>query len=300
MKLDLRKMVMKIPDRSKEIMKIAIFIGWLVLVFQVATAAEEIPVPALLTRPEAEAVIKEQMHLAATREKERLQSINAASAVSTMQIGSSTPKIIMRRLTPKAWPVNPAPVAGEWTEEQRAEWRATRQHFRTMQLSATVYDRRLSEIQWRKGALEFTLLSNVDFNYLSMIGWLESGQTHWSTFFFVNNIDSEREQRYARMAEAKGAIYISRRVPDGSMLDSEKADYVIYAEPGVKVPSELIEEMDALHQHYAANEQALKTSWQNRQELTKAHRAWQKANPPVPKDTVINFWPVRSRTNGKN
>lgn len=266
----------------------------------IAAAAEKMSVPALLTPPEAEAAIKEQMHLTATREKERLQSINSAQAINTLQVGSSTPKIIMRRLAPKEWPARPKPVAGEWTEKQRAEWRANRKHFHNMQLSATVFDRRLSEIQWRKGTLEFTLLSNVDFNYLSMIGWLENGPTHWSTFFFVNNIDSNREQRFAQMAKEKGRVYTPRRVPDGSMLESGSADYVIYAEPGVKVPSELVEEMDALHQHYTTNEQALKNSWLNRQELSKAHAAWQKANPPVPKDTVINFWPVRSRTNGKN
>lgn len=262
-------------------------------------SADQTDTSALLTRPDADVIVKEQMRLADQREKERLQSIHSAPALSIVQVGGSTPKIIMRRLVPKTWPVKPAPVAGEWTEEQRAEWRSKRQHFRTMQLSATVYDRRLSEVRWRKNGLEFTLLSNVDFNYLSMIGWLENDRTRWSTFFFVNNIDSEREQRFAGLAEAKGATYTPRPVPDGSVLDFGKADYVIFAEPGDEIPDELVEEMDLLHQHYAANEQALRTSWQNRQELAKAHRAWQKANPPAPKDTVINFWPVRSRTNGR-
>ncbi len=257
-------------------------------------------VPTLLTRSDADIMIQDQMRLVAQVEKERLQSINAARALSTVQIGASTPKIIMRRLAPRVWPVKPAPIAGEWTAEQHAEWRASRERFRTLSLSATVYDRKLSEIQWRKGPLRFTLLSNVDFNYLSMIGWLETDQTCWSTFFFVNNVDSIREQRYARMAKERGAVYTPRPVPDGSALDSQKADYVIYAEPGDGIPAELVEEMDALHRHYTANEQALKVTWHNRQELNKAHRAWQEANPPTPKDTVINFWPVRSRTNGKN
>ncbi|MEX1115127.1 MAG: hypothetical protein WEB53_07750 [Akkermansiaceae bacterium] len=281
-------------------MRISALTFHLVILIQVAAISQELPIPPILTSSKAEAIVYQEMRLAAQREKERLRSIHAAPALSTWQIGRTTPKITMRRLAPKTWPVKPAPVVGEWTEEQKAEWRDSRQDFRTMQLSATVFDRKLSELQWRKGALDFTVLSNIDFNYISMIGWLESGQTHWSTFFFVSNIDSEREQSYARKAMEKGEVYTPQTVPDGSMLKSDRPDYVIYAKPGEEVPTDLVEEMDALHQHYAINEQALKVAWQNRQEMNEALRAWHEANPPIPRDTVINFWPVRSRTNGKN
>lgn len=285
-------------------MKCVRYILFLITLLPAIDAADEEKNQAPLTRSEASVLIKEQMRVAAQREQERLQSIKTIPALETREIGQSTPKIILRRLNPKPWPVKPiaepAPGVVSRTEEEKAAWRASRQRFRTLQVSATVFDRKLSEIHWRKGELEFTVLSNVDFNYLSMIGWLESGQTYWSTFFFVSNVDSEQEQRFARMAEAKGRTYIPRPVPDGCMLESGKADYVIYAGPEEEIPADLFEEMDALHQHYAANEQALKVAWQNRQLLNAAQLDWQKANPPAPRDTVINFWPIRSRVHGKN
>ncbi len=277
----------------------------LAALFSIAKADEvKIQIPALLTGRDADAIVKEQMRVAAQREKETLQSIMASRPLSTVLTDSGTAKTIMRRLPPKAWPMKPAfdqaLEAGQWSEEQKAEWEASSTHDLTIMLSATVYDHKLSEIQWRKDGLEFTVLSNIDFNYLSSLGEMENGLTHWSCFFLVDNVDAELEQQAARRVAAEGEVYIPQPVPDGSMLDSGKADYAIYAEPGDQIPPELVEQMDALHQHFAANEQALKRTWLNRQELNKAHQAWQKANPPVPKKTVINFWPVRSRTNGRN
>lgn len=271
---------------------------------ETAAWAEEGDQLAPLTRQEAEILVADEMNLAKQREKERLAQIKAdpASHVATHAQGAR--RVIMRRVASKPWTAKPhieiSDGTAAWTEEQLAEWRDTHRAFRTIILSATVFDRKISELVWRRGDVEFTVLSNVDFNYLTMVGGFESGRTHWSAFFFVDNVDSEEEERFARLAAKNGWEHLPRTSPDEALFQSDKPDYLIYAENEAEVPLELTEELDALHQHYEANEEKLKIAWQRQQALNEARRAWMEANPPKPRDTIINFWPVRRGTRGKN
>jgi len=266
-------------------------------VFVLPTQAEPSTPPPLLSREAADAMIQNRMAVAAAKTHERLQSIKRAPALTTWSAGPEGSQLILRRLPAKQWPVKPAPVENvenAFTEEQLSAMHAAAFEHKSIMLSATVYDGKISEVVWRKNQQTFTVLSNVDFNFLTMATQIQDGQTHWSNFVFVSNLSSENEQRLADLAVAAGETYVPQPIPDGSILDATKADYVIYAETEEEVPDELVEEMELLHRYYSENEQRLKVAWQNQKTLNEAQRAWNEAHPPKPKDTIINFWPVRS------
>jgi len=269
----------------------------------VLKAAEEV-LPGMLSAQEAKAMVDEEVDLALKREKERLAEIKSVMAIHVTKSPLPSQKVTMRRVASKPWPARP-PVeipdgAVVWTEEQLAAWRDTQVESRTVILSATVFDRKITELTWRNDGKEFTAISNIDFNYLAPIIGFDNGKTHWSAFFFVENVKSEKRERGARLAMINGWEHVARTIPDAKLLQSDAADYKIYADDAEDVPLDLIAELDALHEHYAANEKELKVAWQHREALNDARRAWAEANQAQPKDTVINFWPVRSRAQAKD
>ncbi len=174
------------------------------------------------------------------------------------------------------------------------EWLSGLPRTETLHLSATVFDRSCTELVWRKDDKTFTILSNIDFNYMTTVGGFDDRGVDWSVLFFVDNIDPAKELIRARRAAEYGIIYIPRGMPDTTILSADHADYVIYAESAADVPEDLVEELEAVHRYYAANEGNLKIAWQRRQALAEARRAWQAAHPPKAGNTVINFRPVRS------
>ena len=48
----------------------------------------------------------------------------------------------------------------------------------------------------------------------------------------------------------------------------------------------------AIHRYYDANRPKLMEDYQTREAMRAEQEKSVKANPPVPKDTVINFWPA--------
>lgn len=121
-------------------------------------------------------------------------------------------------------------------------------------------------------------------------------------------MDSEQEAPKALLAAEKGLPYTPRTadrwlkilpsdfLPSALLHDSTTSpspQYLIFAEKESEIPAELYEELDALHKYYHLNEERLIVEYERRKVLNEARRAWREANPPEPKDAVINFWRVR-------
>ncbi|MCH8541687.1 MAG: hypothetical protein LAT58_13090, partial [Opitutales bacterium] len=211
-----------------------------------------------------------------------------------------------------------ATIEPKWTEEEIAAWIAAQPVPRTLNLSAVVYDHSFTKITWREqeSGEEWTVLSNIDFRYLSGIGSFEDKNHYWQTFLFVDEIDSEKEKEIAPLAhtlQMQGESQIasptgdalrtadlwlnilpSDFLPTSPLHDSSTPpppEYLIIADaPETAIPAALYEELDALHQHYHANEERLIAEYERRKVINEARRAYREANPPEPKDTVINFW----------
>ena len=70
------------------------------------------------------------------------------------------------------------------------------------------------------------------------------------------------------------------------------AEYVVVESEERYIPPELYQQMDALFEHYFANEKKFRTQYLNSEALRRAKKAYLKENPPEPKDVIINHWPI--------
>jgi hypothetical protein len=275
--------------------------------------AEANPVPQVPTRAEADAAISAEMQAREDREADRKAAIEAVPAFEEWEVDHGNRKTILRRVAPPIPPLrdesqitnlksqSASPTSDVWTEEEIAAWMAEQPVHRTLNLTATVYDQSFTEITWRdEDRQEWTILSNIDFRYLGGIGHFDDETHHWMTFLFVYEVDSEKQESIARRAAEEGFDYTPRTADQwlsiipGDFLSSPEPEYIIIAQhEKAAIPQALYEELDALHRHYHAHEERLIAEYERNNVMNEARRAYLEANPPKPKDTVINFWRVR-------
>jgi hypothetical protein len=264
----------------------------------VSATAEDQEILLPLTPAEANRVVADEMHSARQREQLQRNAIESVKAIEEKTIIHGQNATMMRRVPSKPWTFKP-PVEANTSYSLNRNPQASETRFRSSNLSATVFDRKVSQLFWRKGDRAYTILSNIDFNYLTVVSGFEDAGLVWSVFLMVDNVDTELEKRRATAAANEEEEYSPRLMPESAYLLSGKPDYVVYAENADEIPDALIEELGAFHRYYATNEATLKVTWHNQQVMNEARAAWLAANPPVRKPTVINFWPVRSSLHGK-
>lgn len=278
----------------------ALFFGPVIL-FAEARDMAEVP-----SREEADATIAAEMRASEARKAERKVSLEAVPAIEEWEVDHGDRKTILRRVasreavaaTDQSEPADTV-AAAQWTEAQFAAWIAEQAIHRTVNLSATVFDRKFSQITWRdKAHKEWKILSNIDFRYLGGIGQFEDETHHWVTFLFVDEVDTARQQEIALLAAEKGFPYEPRK-PDpafslapADFLSNPEPEYIVIADSEGAIPAALYEELDAVHRYYEANEERLIATYKRQRVMNGARQAWKAANPPEPKDSVINFWKV--------
>lgn len=269
--------------------------------------AEANPVPQVPTRAEADAAISAEMQAREDREADRKAAIEAVPAFEEWEVDHGNRKTILRRVAPPVGlPIEDRrlQIEEESAQDQpsfpdQSEIYNLKSSF--INLSATVYDQSFTEITWRdEDRQEWTILSNIDFRYLGGIGHFDDETHHWMTFLFVYEVDSEKQESIARRAAEEGFDYTPRTadhwlsIIPGDFLSSPEPEYIIIAEhEEAAIPQALYEELDALHRHYHAHEERLIAEYERNKVMNEARRAYLEANPPKPKDTVINFWRVR-------
>jgi len=213
-------------------------------------------------------------------------------------------KTIFRRVAPPpesfASREKAEPVRREWSEEEIAEFLRRESEGKpqlNISLSATVFDEEVTEIRlWHEGE-SYNALSNVPFSYLQVIGSFEDETAQWSFYGMVDRVDAEEEALFAERVKAFGGEYTPRPRPDKNLFSSmEGPEYLVIAERGQVVPEEVLIRLDAIHRYYLANEKVLAIQYQRREALAEAHRKWRDENPEEPKDTIINFWPIKSNS----
>ncbi|MCH8540963.1 MAG: hypothetical protein LAT58_09360, partial [Opitutales bacterium] len=186
-------------------MKNTLTLLFVVISLPVLSLSETPQTPGTPTWAEASAQIEAKMLERQARETARKAAIEAVSAFEEWEVDHGNRKTILRRVAP------PIPLMGEepkisspagdaWTEEEFTAWIAAQPVPRTLNLSTVVYDHSFTKITWREEETgeEWTVLSNIDFRYLSGIGSFEDENHHWQTFLFVDEVDSEKETQTAR------------------------------------------------------------------------------------------------------
>lgn len=162
-------------------------------------------------------------------------------------------------------------------------------------LSCTVYDNQLTEVRFRHWDNDVVFWSTVNFNYLSQLMDLQTKDTYY--FIMMGIVDSTKEEFHQQNAELlrMGRRDLLSTWPIdllGSMQSTGKSAWRIPSK--TPVPQEVLRTIADLHSHFDANRDALIAQHAEREAARIAHEKWAKDNPPQPKDTVIQFFPIQS------
>jgi hypothetical protein len=191
----------------------------------------------------------------------------------------------------------PLPEAKVLTPQEAAAVEArARKKFEALFLSATVYDRRVTELRWWFDNREYRAWSNVDFNYLAGAGEIETEDSVYWLIMGLGNDTAESVAAANERAATQGWNW-HKELPSPVRFNPARAEYFLATENKAPEPSaEALAAIDALHRYYDANRARLTEDYEKREAARIAQEQWLKEHPPVPKDTMINFWPKKSRT----
>jgi hypothetical protein len=206
--------------------------------------------------------------------------------LSTEEIPMEKRKLIVNRVEnpgfPDPTPPPPVPVDPAALEafKNSPEYQAIQERSDNtthLFLSATVVDHRATLLRWWDKGKEYQAWSNVDFNYLTGFASFSKGDRHFVTFMGVGDIDSGKLRE-------ESMFQIPADLPEGApqfrMIQGLAGD------------SEGYEAIAALHELHATDGERLREAYELREARRREVEAELRANPPLPKDIVINFWDV--------
>ena len=208
--------------------------------------------------------------------------------------------VFYQRVAPPVAPAARAPVALpvvkslSLAESAAAEARAQKKSV-VLMLSATVYDRQVTELRWSANGRAYRAWSNADFNLLAGQGEVETEDAVYSLLMALGNETREAAAEGERQATAHGLAdsWETKTVPDLSKFPVGRSTYL----PSGDVPdADSLAALEALHRYYDAQHLRLVADYEKRQAANTAREQWLKDHPPKPENTVINFWPIKSRT----
>ena len=107
---------------------------------------------------------------------------------------------------PETKPLSPAEAAA-------AEARA-KKNFEVLMISATVYDRRVTEFRWYVGHHEYRAWSNLDFNFLAGQSEIETAD---SVYFLIMAISNEGAE----------AIAARKELPPSETFSNQRSQYLL-------------------------------------------------------------------------
>ena len=153
-----------------------------------------------------------------------------------------------------------------------------------LHLFATVYDHAVTELRWSERLRQYRAFSNIDFNHFAGVFDIETADTVYMLLLGLGN--QTREQ-----AEPERREIGEQPLPPPQSFNQSRAEYrLVGIDPQAPASTAGLKGLDALHRFYDANRERLAAAYATRIEQERR----QKANPPAPKHTVINFWPKKS------
>jgi hypothetical protein len=192
-------------------------------------------------------------------------------------------KVIMQRVADPGLPDPPAPPPPKTKEELEAlraspEWQeliAKHKETKLILLSATVVNGEATFLRWWHGGEEFQAWSNVNFHHLSGFAEFEDEKTRYAFIMAVGDVRSDGDRRIAWLGTPPdlGVDYPAFTLVKGDVDDSE----------GLRM-------MESMHDLYESERETLVAAHEARLRARAEREALLKANPPRPKDTVIQFW----------
>lgn len=193
---------------------------------------------------------------------------------------------------PEPPPAPPAPTAAEIAAAKAAWDREPHKKYEILFLSATVYDHKVTEIRWYGGTREFRVFSNIDFNYLRGAGEFETADTVYMLLMGIGDETTESIAEFNKYAAERGIPKSSwKQIPEVETFSQTRSEYAVVEDKVNGPPAEEdLAALDALHVYYDANRQRLIEESVKLEAANEERARWLKDHPPIPKDTVINYW----------
>ncbi len=208
--------------------------------------------------------------------------------------------IIYNKVVPPVLPEPPAPLPPPTAEQiaaaKAAAEAADRIHppkkFEMLFLSTTVYDRSVTEIRWFSEKRESRVFSNIDFNYVAGLSWFETADTDYMLLMGIGNETAEDVEGFNQYAREQGwPKRFWKQVPPRNSFSLTRSEYAVVQDEQHTAPPETeLAALDALHVYFDAHKERLIEEYHKREAANAAREQWLKDHPPIPKDTVINYW----------
>jgi len=211
--------------------------------------------------------------------------------------------ITVREIKPIALPPPPDPSAPAApvaiSEELRAKIDAYKEknpRHQVISFRATIY--RLEDQTTRThlqlwsggGAEPVSFWSSGDFSLLSGIGAFTDKQGVTRALFMVWSMHDM--PRFAKRMQEIGRDYTPPEIPE---LPADRAAYVINTgDPD----EEMLSAIDAIHEILTHDAAELRLAYEGRVRAAREREEFLKANPPQPKDLIINYWRVHRGEGG--
>jgi hypothetical protein len=174
--------------------------------------------------------------------------------------------------------------------------------FASVFLQCTLFNKEFTEVEWNEEGVRLAFLTTANFQYLSQLHDFETGASQCS--FLMGWCEGDRAE-----FEAMNRVFAMGRVAGRKprswpslLIQQQKrtgksAWQVVSTGP---VPPEVLKVIEAMHTYYDANAAKLAAEFKQREAEQGAHERWLKNNPPIPRDTTVEYFPIRSSTRSQS
>lgn len=156
-------------------------------------------------------------------------------------------------------------------------------------VSATVYDRRVTHLQWWSGEQgqnhQLECWSNLDWNYLGGINSFRTGSEEFTFLLLQSNSTFKRSPQLPKEAIVRQPPELLKQLPS---LAKSGPLYILTV--GDESNTTAIEFMKGIHRLYADQGKALEKAYRKREKANANRRAELARNPPQPEDIEILYW----------
>ena len=175
-------------------------------------------------------------------------------------------------------PVVPSPEPTAADIARAAQIDAKRQV--NLWFSCTVFDGRFTEVRIPQDGEEVVIQSSIDFNLLTQGVDLETADSYHNLFMGLGDVSRE---------EFSG-IWPTTLLAEAARTGQSK--WRVVSKVQLQPSADTSRTIQDLHTYFDKHRQSLIAHRQQREAAQRAHEEWLKANPPVPPDIVINYFPI--------
>ena len=219
--------------------------------------------------------------------------------LNSLKLNAGDHFVTANRVAPPAFPsptpsAHPSPTPFLTPGQLQALQARDKKPYKWIMLEATVYDGQTTEVRfYENGRQAIRVFSDINFDYLTGIPAVETTDTVYEYWIMVlDNTSSAMNEDPASLALVMQA---RQKLPNLIASPNSRSSYFISeSTASTSVTNGAIAALNALHSYYDANHATLIPNYQKRMTDYTTQQQYLKDHPPVPQNTVINYWPIRS------